>query len=247
MFQQSTTNDSVEGVKEVRFGGDKNSSDENPQSSDAETSISSFAVSKGKQRTPSPDDAESSDSSDLRGQSSTVFSEMAQTISQAVEAALLNLEHRRADEIKAVNDRLQDLRLDEVVQAWTETLRETAELKGIVAEQDTTLAAVEEKLLQLAAVIENAGQDQAGRVGLILERLTVQETELSNLENLIDDLSRKLNLLVQRVDLQTKIVRSVYEAEKQRETTLQQLSDIAVGLKTSLPSFPKELSDGAAS
>ena len=52
MFQQSTTNDSVEGVKEVRFGGDKNSSDENPQSSDAETSISSFAVSKGKQRSP---------------------------------------------------------------------------------------------------------------------------------------------------------------------------------------------------
>ena len=131
---------------------------------------------------PDPDSLEQSP--ETEGQASVILSEMAQSMSQAVEVALLNLELRRADEIKVVKQELRDSKLNEILQGWTETQQQIAELMTNMSEQRAGLAATNETLSQLCAETEKAQQLQISRIDSILERVTVQEAELPKLKNL---------------------------------------------------------------
>ncbi len=192
------TDDLVEGVEKMQFGGTEDSSEEKSQANGFEPSMSQLA-GVGTQEETATDSAGQSSSSDREGQASTILSEMAQTISQAMEVALLNLELHRADEIKAIKQELRDSKL-EILQGWTETQQQIAELKANVSEQHAGLAAAKETLSRLCAETETAQRLQASRVDSILECLTVQEAELPKLKDSIEDLSGKQNTVVQRLD-----------------------------------------------
>ena len=192
------TDDLVEGVEEVQLGATQDSSEEKSQANVSEPSMFQLAPVSTQEETAT-DSAGQSSSPDREVQAS--FSEMAQTISQAVEVALLNLELHRANEIKGIKQELRDSKLNEILQGWTETQQQIAELKANVSEQQAGLVAAKERLSQLRAETETAQQLQASRVDSILERLTVQEAELPKLTDSIEDLSGKLNAVVQRLDL----------------------------------------------
>ena len=168
---------------------------------------------------------------------------MAKTVSQAMEVGLLNLELHRADEIEAVKQELRDSKLNEILQGWTETQQQIAELKANVSEQQAGVAAAKDTLSQLCAETETAQQLQASRVDSILERLPAQEAELPKLKDSIEDLSGKLNAVVRRLNVLSKAWHSLYEVEKQRQTALQQLTEVTGSLKAALPPFPEELAD----
>ena len=110
-----------------------------------------------------------------------------------------------------------------------------------MSEQRAGLAATNETLSQLCAETEKAQQLQISRIDSILERVTVQEAELPKLKNSTGDLSGELNAVTQRVDLLLKAVRTLYETEQQRQTALQQLTEVTGSLKATLPLFLEDL------
>ena len=160
-----------------------------------------------------------------------------------VEVALLNLELHRADEIKAVKQELENSKLDEIIQEWAETKQQSAELKATVSEQQAGIAGAKDTVSQLSAETKAAQQQQASRVDSILELLLVQEAELPKLKDSIEDLSEKLNAVVQRLDLPSKPLHSLYEVEKQSQTDLLQLAEVTGSLKPTNPPFPEQLVD----
>lgn len=239
MLEQDTAQRPTEDVQEVWFGGGQQPAQEaEARSTEASMSNLANATESG---TSSCDEAAGSPV--LKEQTSAILSQMAQSMSQAVESALLNFERRRADEVKTLKEGLRDLNLDQIARGWTEAQQQLAELKRIVSEQQANVTAITERLSQLSSELETARREQTGRADSIEERLTAQESELPSVKNVTDELSGKMNLIVQRVELQTKAVGLVYEVERQRDAALQQLSEIAVGLKASLPPFPEQIAD----
>ena len=191
------TDDLVEGVEEMHCDGTQDSSEERSRINVSESMSQLAPVST--QEATTTDSAGQAGSPDREGQASTTPSEMAQTIPQAVK------------------QELRDSKLDEILQRWTETQQQIAELKANVSEQHAELAAAKETLSRLCAETETAQQLQASRVDSILERLAVHEAELPKL-NSIEDLSGKKNGVVQRLDLLSKVSGSAYEVEKHRQT-----------------------------
>ena len=143
------TDDHVEAVEEMHLAGAQDSSEEKSQANVSEPSTSQLARVSTQEETAT-DSAGQSSSPDREGQASTILSKMAQTISQAVEVALLNLELHRADEIKAVRQELRDFKLNEIVQGWTETQQQIAELKANVSEQRAEVEAAKQTLSRLS-------------------------------------------------------------------------------------------------
>ncbi len=236
------TDNLVKGGEEVQFNNTQDSSEEESQANGSGTSISQLA-GESIQEERALDGAGQSGVPDREGEPSAILSEMAKTMSQGVEVALLNLELHRANEIKAIKQELGGSKLNEILQRWPETQQQIAELKANVSEQQAGVAAAKDTLSQLRAETETAQQLQANRVDSILERLPVQEAELPKLKDSIEDLSGKLDAVVRRLDFLSKALHSLYEVEKQRQTTLQQLSEVAGSLKATLPTFPEELAD----
>ena len=195
--QGQGADDLVEGVEEMHFGGTQDSSEDRSRANVSESMSQLARVST--QEATATDSAGQAGWSDREGQASTIPSEMAQTIPQAVK------------------QELRDPKLDEIFQGWTETQQQIAELKANVSEQHAELATTKETLSRLCAETQTAQQLQASRVDSILERLAVQEAELPKL-NSIEDLSGKKNGVVQRLDLLSKASGSAYEVEKQRQT-----------------------------
>ena len=182
-------------------------------------------------------------SADTEKDARAMLSEMARTISQSVEAALVNLQLHRENEIEAVRQELGVSKLNEMLQAWPETQQQIAELTTKVSQQQVESKSVKDTLSKASAQSEEAHRVQADRVGSILQRLSVQEAEQPKSKEGIEDLSEKLDLVARRLDLVSKALQSLYEVEQPRHTALQQLTEVVGSLSTSLPPFPEELAD----
>jgi len=196
----------LEGSDHVYFGQTQESSEEKPQINGTEADFSESARETTQQERPW-DPAEAPPEGERRA--SEALSDMAQTVSHALQAALGNIEQYRSEEMNALRRRTEE---------------QIAELKHGVSEQRSELAAAKDALSEARAETENVRR--------------VQEAELPKLKASVGDLSAKLDAAARQVDRLTECVRSLYEVEKLRQSGLQQMTGALGRLETALPAHP---------
>ena len=111
----------------------------------------------------------------------------------------------------------------------------TTSLQGVSAQHETAITALHGQMQDLSASV-------SGRIDTISTKLNLHDQELSGLQSTVSDLSPRVANLVERLDRQAGVIRSLHEAEAHREATLDQLIEALARLKPSHP--PEAISEG---
>ena len=195
-----------------------------------------------------------------------VLTGLAHSVSQAVVSAVSQLEHRRVEEKhsleRAVREQEQSLagalgrvaemqsRLDKfagLLEEQQSLARSTADsferVSGEIAEiqkrdgsRESILEDLRRETLDLSVSVSDR-QDQ------VSGRLDLQQTDVEAVKSEIAHLKPSVEQAMERLERHSQAIRAVFEAEKRREETLQQLSDAAARLKASTLRYPEGLSE----
>jgi chromosome segregation ATPase len=195
-----------------------------------------------------------------------VLTGLAQSVSQAVVSAVSQLEHRRAEEKhsleRAVGEQEQRLagvmgrvaemhgRLDKLaglIEGQQNIARNTSDsferLSGEIAEiqkRDTSRENILEDLRRETLDLSVSVSDRQDQVS---GRLDLQQTDVEAIKSEIAQLQPGVEQAMQRLERHSQAIRAIFESEKRREESLQQLSDAAASLKASTLRYPEGLSE----
>jgi ABC-type transporter Mla subunit MlaD len=181
---------------------------------------------------------------------------IAEGIARVIGGAIHTLEENILGETRAFNSSVDQKFA--TLQAAVETLlpvrAQIDQLTDAVSQQRAAGFAVEQKCEQLAAAtaslqeadtwheaglaavrsqMQDFSASVTGRVDSISAKLESQGEDLSSLKSTVADLSPSVVDLVQRLDRQAGAIRSLYDAQTQREATLEQLITALTQLKPS--------------
>jgi chromosome segregation ATPase len=195
-----------------------------------------------------------------------VLTGLAQSVSQAVVSAVSQLEHRRVEEKHSLERAVgeQEQRLAGALARVAEMQSRLEQLSGLVEEQRTLAHNASDRYERVSAEIAEIQEHRTSREGILEElrretldlsvsvsdrqdqvsgRLDLQQTDLESLKAEIAQVKPSVAQAVERLERHSQAIRAVFEAEKRREQTLQQLSDAAASLKASTLRYPEGLSE----
>ncbi len=195
-----------------------------------------------------------------------VLAELAQSVSQAVVGAVTNLEQHRVGQTRAMQDTLhrQDEQLRGLLASLAEVQGKLEEFSRFVEEQKSWAMATGERQNRFGAELETLRQIDTSREAALEDlrretmelsisvsdrqdqtsgRLELQQADIDELKAGLADVSPKLSGALERLERQSRALRSVFEAERRREEAYGRLSEVASSLKDSVAPLPEGLSE----
>ncbi len=195
-----------------------------------------------------------------------VLTGLAQSVSQAVVSAVSQLEHRRVEEKRTLERTVleQEQRLGDALGHVAEMQRRLDKLSSMLEEQQNLARGASDSYERLSGAIAEIQTLHSSREGILDElrretmdlsvsvsdrqdqvsgRLDLQQTDLEGVKSELAQLKPSIEKVAERLNRHSQAIRAVFEAEKRREDTLQQLSEAAAGLKASTLRYPEGLSE----
>lgn len=195
-----------------------------------------------------------------------VLSGLAQSVSNAVVSAVSQLEHRRAEEKRSLEQtvREQSQRLDETLERLHQLQARVDKVAGMIEEQQTQAQKASDYYERLTGEIAEIQRRDAGRESVLEElrretldlsvsvsdrqdqtigRLDLQQTDIAALKGDIHALKPSVEQAMQRLERHSQALRAVLETEKRREEALGRLSEAATNLKGTTLRLPEGLSE----
>lgn len=195
-----------------------------------------------------------------------VLTGLAQSVSNAVVSAVSQLEHRRAEEKRSLEQtvREQSQRLEDTLERLNQMQSRFDKVAGMIEEQQThaqkasdyyerltgEIAEIQKRDNSRESVLEELRRETldlsvsvSDRQDQTIGRLDLQQNDIAALKSDMDALKPNIEQAVQRLERHSQAIRAVLEAEKRREEALGRLSDAATTLKESTLRLPEGLSE----
>lgn len=195
-----------------------------------------------------------------------VLTGLAQSVSNAVVSAVSQLDHRRSEEKRTLeqNVREQSQRLDDALERLNQMQARFDKVAGMIEEQQTHALKASDTYERLTSQIAEIQNRDASRESVLEElrretldlsvsvsdrqdqtigRLDLQQTDITALKSDVDSLKPSVEQAVQRLERHSQAIRAVFEAEKRREEALGRLSEAATNLKETTLRLPEGLSE----
>ena len=195
-----------------------------------------------------------------------VLTGLAQSVSQAVVSAVSQLEHRRAEEKRSLEQTVQEhsQRLGGALERIAQMQERFDKVAGMIEEQQAQAQTVSDTYERLSIQIADIQKRDSGRESILEElrretldlsvsvsdrqdqtsgRLDLQQTDIETLKTDVAALKPRVDQASERIERHSQAIRAVFEAEKRRDEALNRLSEAASNLKDSGLRYPEGLSE----